>query len=77
MQYLKIILGNPFDRAPAQELVTNSGERYERAAAAKGKLRPVLCTTGEVLPYFKQIFLSQKQNWFTLPTGKKTAGKKL
>lgn len=38
VQLKKLMLGKPyFDRAPAQELVVDNGERYSRVAATKGK----------------------------------------
>ncbi len=39
MQHLKKLLLSKsyFDRVPAQELIVDNGERYERVAATKGK----------------------------------------
>ncbi len=75
MQYLKkLMLGKSyFDRVPAQELVTDSGERYERVAATKGKnyaLFYVYNGRSFTVALNKFLFKPVKANWFNPSTGK-------
>jgi len=76
MMYLKkLMLGKPyFDRVPAQELVVDSGERYNRVAATSGKdyaLFYVYNGRNFKIDLSKLKFAASKANWFSPATGKR------
>jgi hypothetical protein len=75
MKYLKKLIESHsyFDREPAQELVTDSGERYERVAATKGKKYAMFYVYNGrsfTVALNKFSFKPAKANWFNTSTGK-------
>lgn len=75
MQYLKKLMLSKsyFDRVPAQELVIDSGERYERVAACKGKNYAMFYVYNGrdfTVAADKLSFKPTKANWFNPSTGK-------
>lgn len=76
MQYLKKLMLSKsyFDRVPAQELVVDSEERYNRVAATKGKnyaLFYVYNGRNFTVAADKLSFKPTKANWFNPANGKK------
>ena len=77
MQYLKkLLLGKTyFDRVPAQELVTDNGNRYDYIAATRGADYVLLYTyTGRnfKVDLKKLKFIPYKAAWFNPSTGERT-----
>lgn len=75
MQYLKKLLLSKsyFDRVPAQQLVTDNGERYDYIAATKGKNYAMLYTYNGrdfKVAISKLNFKPAKASWFSPATGK-------
>lgn len=75
MVYLKeLMLSKPyFDRAPAQEVVVNSGERYERVAATRGRgyaLFYVYNGRNFTIDNSKLGFKPSRAGWFNPRNGK-------
>ena len=70
----KLMLGKSyFDRVPAQELVLNSGNRYERIAATRGNGYAMFYTyAGKEIGVHMKIlgFVPTKASWFDPRTGK-------
>jgi hypothetical protein len=76
MQYLKnLVLSKPyFERVPDQSMVLNSGERYERLAAARGKRYAFIYTyTGKAIQVQmgKIEGVNVKASWYDPSTGNK------
>jgi hypothetical protein len=75
MVHLKKLLMSKsyFDRVPAQDLVIDSGERYDRVAATKGNgyaLFYVYNGRNFKVDMSKLMFAATKANWFDTRTGK-------
>lgn len=76
MQYLKKLMGSYsyFDRVPAQELVINNGQRYNRVAATRGKDYALFYTyTGRAFKIdLKKLGMARTDAyWFNPGNGKK------
>ncbi len=74
MQHLKkLLLGKPFfDRKPAQELVIDNGDKYERVAATKGKgyaMFYVYNGRDIIVNFGKLEFYPKKAKWFNPRNG--------
>lgn len=75
MQYLKQLLLSKsyFDRVPAQELVVDSGERYNRVATTRGSNYAMFYVYNGrdfKIDLSKLKFSSSQANWFNPATGK-------
>lgn len=75
MQYLKKLLSSKsyFDRTPAQELVVDNGERYDKIIATKGKNYALLYVYNGrdfKVAINKLHFKPAKASWFSPATGK-------
>ncbi len=75
MHHLKklMLTKSYFDRVPAQELVTDSGERYNRVAATRGTnyaMFYVYNGRSFAINATKLKFVATKANWFNPATGK-------
>ena len=76
MQYLKqlILSKSYFDRVPAQELVTDNGDRYERILATRGKTYAMFYTYNGRnfgVAISKMSFIPTQATWFSPKDGKK------
>lgn len=80
MQHLKKLLLSKsyFDRVPAQELVIDNGEKYDRVLVTKGKSYAMFYVyNGRDIHVEKKKlgFVPKKATWFSPSTGEKTVSK--